>query len=317
MTNAIFSVFYAYKALLMNLIWLEDFLALAKTGNFSRAAEQRSTTQPAFSRRIKALELWLGVDLFDRSKQPAVLTEAGEWFRSTANDILSRVQRLPEQAQAISTTNTATLRFASTHALSLTFLPKWLRSIETNIAMGPIQLISDVLQQCEVLMLQRKAQFLLSHSHPQVPSKMDSLNFPSIRVGIEAIIPVCSIDSNGAPLYVLNKATQSHPPILAYSAESGLGRLIRTLLGSMIEKARGEIVLTAHLATVLKSMAIEGRGIAWLPKSLIEDDLKSGHLIQAGSTDWCVDVDIRLFRSPEPEPLTAEIFWQAIFAAHQ
>jgi DNA-binding transcriptional LysR family regulator len=177
----------------MNLIWLEDFLALARTGNFSRAAELRSTTQPAFSRRIKALEQWLGVDLFDRSTHPAALTDAGEWFRTTANEILIRVQRIPEHAQAISTNNAATLRFASTHALSLTFLPKWLRGIETNIAMGPLQLISDVLQQCEVLMLQRKAQFLLSHSHPQVPSKLDSLNFPSVRVGIEAIIPVFSM----------------------------------------------------------------------------------------------------------------------------
>jgi len=301
----------------MNLIWLEDFLALARTGNFSRAAEERSTTQPAFSRRIKALEEWLGVDLFDRSTQPATLTEAGQWFCTSANDILNRVQRIPEQAQAVSKANAATLRFASTHALSLTFLPKWLRSIETNITMGPIQLISDVLQQCEVLMLERKAQFLLSHSHPQVPSKLDSLNFPSVRVGIEAIIPVCSIDSNGSPRYSLNNSNQSHTPILAYSAESGLGRLIRALLANKIEQAKGEIVLTAHLATVLKSMAIEGRGIAWLPKSLIEDDLKSGRLIEAGSSDWCVDVDIRLFRSPEPEPLAAEAFWQAACAAHQ
>ncbi len=301
----------------MNLIWLEDFLALARTGNFSRAAEERSTTQPAFSRRIRALEEWLGVELFDRSTQPACLTEAGEWFRTTAHDILGRVQRIPEQAQAISKANASTLRFASTHALSLTFLPKWLRSIETNITMGPIQLISDVLQQCEVLMLQRKAQVLLSHTHPQVPSKLDSLNFPSVRVGIEAIIPVCSMDSNGAPLFALNSADQTHTPILAYSAESGLGRLIRSLLGNMLEQTRAEIVLTAHLATVLKTMAIEGRGIAWLPKSLIEDDLKSGRLIEAATSDWCVDVDIRLFRSPEPEPIAAEAFWQAACAAHQ
>ena len=66
---------------LMNLIWLEDFLALAATGNFSRAAEDRHSSQPAFSRRIRALEEWLGAELFDRSTQPAQLTEVGEWFR--------------------------------------------------------------------------------------------------------------------------------------------------------------------------------------------------------------------------------------------
>jgi len=62
----------------MNLIWLDDFLALAATGNFSRAADDRHTSQPAFSRRIRALEEWIGADLFDRSSQPAQLTEVGQ-----------------------------------------------------------------------------------------------------------------------------------------------------------------------------------------------------------------------------------------------
>src|SRR3546814_7081942 len=51
----------------MELKWLEDFVSLANTGNFSRSAEERNVTQPAFSRRIKALELWLGAPLVDRS----------------------------------------------------------------------------------------------------------------------------------------------------------------------------------------------------------------------------------------------------------
>jgi DNA-binding transcriptional LysR family regulator len=38
----------------MDAAWLEDFLALIDCGAFSRAAEQRSITQPAFSRRIRA-----------------------------------------------------------------------------------------------------------------------------------------------------------------------------------------------------------------------------------------------------------------------
>ena len=40
--------------------WLEDFLSLARTMNFSRSADERFVTQPAFSRRIKALEVWAG-----------------------------------------------------------------------------------------------------------------------------------------------------------------------------------------------------------------------------------------------------------------
>src|ERR1700730_18040294 len=57
--------------------WLEDFLCLAETRNFARAASDRHITQSAFSRRIMALEEWLGVNLVDRSLHPATLTSAG------------------------------------------------------------------------------------------------------------------------------------------------------------------------------------------------------------------------------------------------
>jgi DNA-binding transcriptional LysR family regulator len=54
----------------MEFIWLEDFLALVDSGSFSRTAELRHVTQPAFSRRIRALERWVGVNLFERNRHP-------------------------------------------------------------------------------------------------------------------------------------------------------------------------------------------------------------------------------------------------------
>jgi len=70
----------------MDLKWLEDFVSSANTGSFSRLAAQRNVMQPASSRRIRALEIWLGVDLIDRSPYPTTLTEAGRLFRATAPD---------------------------------------------------------------------------------------------------------------------------------------------------------------------------------------------------------------------------------------
>ena len=61
----------------LDLDWLEDFIALAESGNFSRAAQARNIAQPAFSRHIKSLEEWVGVDLFDRTSHPVSLTAAG------------------------------------------------------------------------------------------------------------------------------------------------------------------------------------------------------------------------------------------------
>ncbi len=70
----------------MELKWLEDFLSLARTGSFSRSAVERHVTQPAFGRRIRALEGWLGVPLIDRSTYPTALTPEGLLFRETAQE---------------------------------------------------------------------------------------------------------------------------------------------------------------------------------------------------------------------------------------
>src|SRR5450631_1435949 len=165
----------------MNLTWLEDLLALTASGNFSRAADERHMTQPAFSRRIRALEEWLGVDLFDRSSQPARLTETGQWFRSVAQNLLAEVARVPCEARAIAETNSATLRFAATHALSFTFMPHWLRGLDRKSTIGPIQLVSDVYQRCEALLLQRQVQFVLCHAHERAQGPLHSGGYASLR----------------------------------------------------------------------------------------------------------------------------------------
>jgi DNA-binding transcriptional LysR family regulator len=209
----------------MNLSWLDDFTALAASGNFSRAADERHMTQPAFSRRVRALEEWLGVDLFDRSSQPARLTEVGHWFRQIAHDLQAEVARIPGEARAVAEASSTTLRFAATHALSFTFMPRWLRALEMETAVGPIQLVSDVQQKCEALVLQSQAQFMLAHGHPRVHGPLDEAECPSLVVGTDRLIPVSAPDKSGRPVHRLPAdAKSSAVHLLSYSAESGLGR---------------------------------------------------------------------------------------------
>jgi len=312
LANAGSALFHAPKASAMNFIWLEDFLALASTGNFSRAAEERHTTQPAFSRRIRALEEWLGVVLIDRTTHPVTLTEAGDWFRSVAQEILARVAQVPDEARAIADASSATLRIASTHALSFTFLPSWLRSLESMMTIGPIQLVSDVMQQCEALMLTGRVQFLLCHSHEQVPIRLDSMSYRSAVVGADALIPVSAPNAQGKPKFALGARGSPRIPVLAYSAESGIGRIVRALRGAALDEIHADIVFTAHLASVLKTIALDGRGIAWLPKTLIDGELASGRLVAAGDKAWSIPVDIRVFRQQATAHPAAERFWRTI-----
>jgi DNA-binding transcriptional LysR family regulator len=298
----------------MNLSWLDDYLALAESGNFSRAAEQRHMTQPAFSRRIRALEEWLGVALFDRSSHPVTLTETGQWFGTVAHEVLNRVERIPDEARAVADASSATLRFAATHALSLTFMPAWLRRLEARTPIGPIQLMSDVAVNCEALMLQGRVQFLLCHAHPQAPGRLDPAAFRSVRVGTDVLLPVSAPGRGRKPRHALEPAGGAKVPLLAYSAESGLGRLVRALRGEALDRLGAETVLTAHLATLLKSMALDGRGVAWLPGTLIEDELADGRLVRAGPASWSIEMEIRLFRRSASETPAAEAFWAAVQA---
>ncbi|WP_373791340.1 helix-turn-helix domain-containing protein, partial [Delftia acidovorans] len=54
--------------------WLEDFLLLAQERSFTRAAELRHVTHPAFGRRIRALEAWAGTPLVEPGGGPVRLT---------------------------------------------------------------------------------------------------------------------------------------------------------------------------------------------------------------------------------------------------
>lgn len=295
----------------MNLLWLEDFLALTTTGNFSRAAAERNVTQPAFGRRIKALEEWLGVELFDRSSQPVRMTSTGEWFHGVAQDLLAQVTRVPGEARAMAESTSNSLRFAATHALSFTFFPGWLRGLEASTMGGTVQLESDMLQRCETLLEQRKVQFVVCHAHAQAPGRLHAQGYPSVQIGSDVLIPVSATNADGQALHALASG-RSPVSLLTYSVESGLGRLLRETRYGALKKISKQTPFTAHLASVLRTMVLDGRGVAWLPQSLITEDLASGRLVSAGANDWSVGLEIRLYRDKAPLGGAGEALWDVV-----
>jgi DNA-binding transcriptional LysR family regulator len=99
--------------------------------------------------------------------------------------------------------------------------------------------------------------------------------------------------------------------LLGFSDESGLGRIVRQALGPELAAAGLQPVFTAHLASVLKTMALDGRGLAWLPESLVREELAAGRLQPTGPAHWQIPIEIRLYRDPAPLGAYAEAFWAA------
>lgn len=286
----------------MELLWLEDFNALAESGNFSRAAELRHVTQPAFSRRIRALETWVGVDLFERTTQGASLTDAGRHMLDNARDMTRRLYQMRQEAREVAGKQARTLHFAATHSLSFTFFPGWVRAAERAGPIEAVRLLSDNMKVCEQMLLNGEVQFLLCHQHPDVPPRFAADLFQSRIVGSDLLVPLRGPDTQsgvgGAPL--------EH---LAYTAESGLGRIVSARLHKEANPPALHTVFSSHLAAVLLSMAQQGKGFAWLPRTLAGPEIADGRLVRALDERWDIPVEIRLFRPNAALSDFAEDFW--------
>jgi DNA-binding transcriptional LysR family regulator len=302
---------------IMDLIWLEDCVALADTLNFSRAAELRHVTQPAFSRRIRALEQWLGTPLFKRSRQGVQLTPAGEHFRTQATALVRSMHQLRSETLEVAGRNAPSLTFAATHALSFTFFPEWIRGNPQLAELGTFKLVSDTMRACERMMVQGGSQFLLCHHHPRMKLLLDPGQFRSVLVGGDVLLPLCAPRADGRPSWPVSERVGARTPYLGYSADSGLGRILAGHAPVVPLIARATPVFTSDLAATLLAMARAGDGVAWLPRSLAARDLADGRLVEAAPTlpALQIPIEIRLFRPVARLPKAAEALWTFFAAA--
>ena len=292
----------------MDATWLEDFIAVIREGGLSRAALQRAISQPAFSRRIRSLEEWVGTPLFDRASRTTALTPAGERLKPFAEEVLRQLETGRRDALAAAQATTETLLFASTHALALTFFSPWLRALESEHALTPtIQLTADSMEGCERLMTDGAAQFLLCHAHPAASTHLADDRFKSCVLGDDWLVPVA------APALAATDVLRDGP-FLAYTAQSGMGRILRAAWEEGNRRPLGEPAFSSHLASVLAMMARDGRGVAWSPLSLVADDLAAGRLVQLGGPADAVRIAIHLVRPRARQLRAAERLWEQVVA---
>ena len=96
--------------------WLYDFLTSGKCRNFSRAAVSRNVSQPAFSRRIRALEQAIGVELFNR-RNAAATSEQGKIFHSQIRHLLQQLESNLAELRGGSDYAQRKIKIAAAHSL--------------------------------------------------------------------------------------------------------------------------------------------------------------------------------------------------------
>ena len=83
---------------------LRYFLAVAREGNITKAADVLHVTQPTLSRQLKDLEQELGKKLFIRSSHSVILTDEGMLLRNRAEEIVNMVDKLEAEFSSMEET---------------------------------------------------------------------------------------------------------------------------------------------------------------------------------------------------------------------
>lgn len=299
--------------------WLEDLVVLAETRSFSRAALMRNITQPAFSRRIQALEAWMGVDLIVRTTYPPSLTPAGENFYTQAKDLMARIGALRTSEAGQSAEAQEAVRIALPHTLSLNFFPEWLTSL--NEIIGPVSTTLRVGNVLDVVLwlVEGGCDLLICYHHPQQPIQLDVERYDMVTLNVERLAPYAAVDERGLPLHVLPGKSHQPVPFLGYSSSAYLGRMTDIALAQGPMRAHLTRMCEADMAEGLRKLVLAGHGLAFLPESAAQEDVAANRLIRLSGA-WEVEMEIRAYRErptlARPARRRAEQLWQILEARH-
>jgi len=270
--------------------WLKDFVVLAQTRNFSKAADLRHVSQPAFSRRIKTLESKLNCKLINRLHLPLQLTMSGEIFLNRAEKMLAELDLLNEELQQ--QTLRTPLIFSATHTLSIGVFPSIVEHINKLPFTVDTQLKIADADDCANLLKQKHCDYLLAFSDPL----LDAFHNDSILVNKVKLLPVCQTNEQGEPIYQLSQP-KSNVPYLAYQENIYLDRVVSKLLKDKGQQLHFNKMLMSPMADSLKMMALKGLGVAWIPEFSLATELASQQLVIAGGLQWQPELELRLYRA--------------------
>jgi len=265
----------------MDTKWLEDFVSLVETGSFSRSAQQRHVTQPAFSRRIQALEAWAGTDLVDRSSYPTRLTPAGETFYPQALEMLRALQSTRTLLRTHEAAGQDMIAFAVPHTLAFTFFPTWVSRLHEGFGGFKSRLIALNVHDAVMHLVEGSCDLLIAYHHASQPIALDAEHYDVLSLGQETLGPYAQADDHGVPRHVLPGTPEQPLPYLGYASGAYLGQMVEQMLKQSPAAVHLNRVYETDMSEGLKAMALQGHGVAFLPLSAVERELEQGKLVSA------------------------------------
>ncbi len=296
----------------MQLKWLEDFIVLAQERSFTRAAELRHVTHPAFGRRIRALEAWAGTPLVERGNGgPVTLTPAGQSFLETAGHLARSLTQSHEELQSLAGRQARTVTLATGRTLARTVVADWLVRLQPILQGGELCIRTRALADTVGMLERNEADFSLVYHHPALAIRLDARQFMHLTVASDRLVPVSRATAQGQALHRFGPDA-TRVPYLAYAPQLALGRLVEDHLAHNPHAPRLQRVVECDSADAHYEYVQKGLGVAWLPWSMVFADCKAQRLALAGDARMEVRFDVRLYRPKRRLGPLAEALWKAL-----
>lgn len=296
----------------MQTAWLEDLVALSETRSFSRAAERRHLTQPAFGRRVRLLEQWAGTPLVLRSRAPVALTPAGERLLQYAIEAVQAMAQARDDLRGLHDGSRETVTLVAGRTLARTLTADWLARVRRKTAAADLRVRTGSMAETLKWLEHGEAEFMIAYHHPVIALRLNSAQFLQRTLAHDKLVPMVRPGLLGP---ADGHAAAKPVPYLAYAEKLALGRLVRDHLVNHAEAPRLSQVIESDSADALLEYALKGLGIAWLPWSLAVGACKASRLVPFGGKSLQIGFEVRVARPKRRLGPVAESMWSAVDSA--
>jgi DNA-binding transcriptional LysR family regulator len=269
----------------MEIAQLQVFLAVAREGGFSRAAEKLYRTQSAVSQAIRKLEAEIGEPLFDRSTRDGHLTDAGQVLREYAERLLNLRENAREALAELRELQKGKLVVGANEFTAL-YLLRVLAEFQRLHPAIRIVVQRSLGSQIPDDVRRHNCEFGVLSYDPQDPE------LASVVVYSDELIFVVP------PQHPL--AREPQVSIRQLGAESFIAHIVsspyREKVLQEFEKHKTPLHMGVELPTLqaIKRFVAMGNGVAFLPEISVEDEIARGELVRIPVQELRVHRKLRL-----------------------
>ncbi len=295
---------------------LQDFIALAKTRSFTKAAELRHVTHPALSRRIKELEVWAGISLIDRRKIPVSLTESGHDLLVVAEQVIAKLNTVKRQFRKPDDQSNRRLRIGTGRNLARFLVADWACDVATKVGetMGcdiSLEIQTVRIQDLVERMGRGQIDFLCCYEHHSLSMPINTNDFLYVSISSDKLVPICLNQHGRTELPNLEDEITPIPHI-AYADSLALQRIFNDHL--RMRSYHLEQIAQCDSSDIAHGLVKRNLGIAWLPWSSVAAECEAGHLKVLGNRYNEIPYEVRLYRPKANLSTAAELAWKHIVA---